>query len=197
MQATQKHEMLQHWNKVGFLWDIKRIWCIFQLPQIVSQLNGLDLSISPTFTFQKHFLIFLCAFEWATWYLLVSNFRNLTISSAFYNFFPWSLICSFLTSFLSKVLAPSTSPFPWLVAKKFQIISQPISKSLEIVKEGYRKTKYKAFIGLNWPLHPLLQTKWNFGEQPCFFKCCQCNMKACCTNNMSCIMSFNSWVKTK
>jgi hypothetical protein len=36
----------------------------------------------------KKLLICTRTFAWATWYLLVSDFRNLTISYAFWNFCP-------------------------------------------------------------------------------------------------------------
>ncbi len=44
IKVTQKHEMLWHWSKEGSLLEIDCIWCMLWLPQIVSQLNGLDLS---------------------------------------------------------------------------------------------------------------------------------------------------------
>jgi hypothetical protein len=50
------------------------------------------------------------------------TFKNATNSTTFYIFCPLGLSCSFLTSCLNNAPTPSTSPLPWLVAKKFYII---------------------------------------------------------------------------
>ncbi len=43
----------RHCNKVGSLWEMEHSWCILWLLQIAPQSNVLDLSISPSFTFQN------------------------------------------------------------------------------------------------------------------------------------------------
>ncbi len=81
---------------------------------------------------------------WAAWILFASDFKYDTTFVAFWIFMPLSLICSFLISRFNKALTPSTSPFPCPVAKKFQINWHPLGWSLNVVKLGYRDTKYHA-----------------------------------------------------
>ncbi len=105
--ATQKHDILWHWIKVGSLWEMRHIYCKLWLPRIISQLNGLDLSTSPTWTCRKKSLICFHTFAWVTWYLITSTSRTWQFPPQFATFASWDLICWkwwFLSTFFNGPL---------------------------------------------------------------------------------------------
>lgn len=99
-----------------------------------------------------------CSLIWRWQHFTFVNitWRNLTISSTFYNFCPWDLICSFHTSLFNNFSTPSTSQLPCPIAKKFQTISHPIGKSSKI-NEGHWEMKSKLL--WTWTTHCLIQSR--------------------------------------
>jgi hypothetical protein len=192
MQLTQQQESWWYRQRVGSLDDKDRTWCFEQLPFIIEQSHGPVLLISPTSTSWKNLLMCYLTFGYTTWYSFASNFKNVITLVALWNFLPLGLICFFLTSHFSKAPTLSTSPFPWLVAKKIQINWHPLGWFVKLVRLGYHDRKCHAFALSNWLKQPSLQTMWLLGVHLWLCRWLQWNMKACWTNSVSWLVSFET-----
>jgi len=116
-------------------------------------------------------------FEYAAWYLFTSDLKNATTLVAFSIYLFEGLICSFVTSCFNEALAPSTSPFPWLV--KFQINWHPLRWFVKLVRLGCCDRKYHAFALLNWSEQPSFQTMWLLGMHLWLCRWLQRSIKTC------------------
>jgi len=117
-QATQKQNKSQIWKRVGFLWETNLILCKFLVIGKVSQFMVYDWFTLPIWTSQIYLLMCLFTLRCATYFLLASLFKNLTIFNTLSNFPTFGFSYSFLTSCFKRARAPYTSPSPCQVAKK-------------------------------------------------------------------------------
>jgi hypothetical protein len=151
-------------------------------PGILSQACGLDLPTCSGCIFQKNLNT---TYQKVSYELRVRMdivlLRKSTQSCAFWNLL-YILQCYSIFKALF-IITPSHSPFSCLVPKKLQFILHPL------VNLGYLHKKYMALEPVNWPTHPSNHTQCWAGLIPWFDNHCQCFMKQCCTNNISCSLS--------
>jgi len=124
--------------------------------------------MSPTLNSHTNLFTILLTLLCEAWCSFAFAFKCNTTSCAFWSFNPSSLTYSLRISHLHNALAPSTSPFPWLKTKKFQVIWQPNGKVAHEVRDGYQPTKNHALDDLNWPEQPSdLMFKWEINRLFC------------------------------
>jgi hypothetical protein len=97
--------------------------------------------MSPTLSSHKNLFTIFLALLCEAWCSFASVFKYNTTSCALWSFNPYNLTYSLWISHLHNVPTPSTSPFPWLKPKKFQVIWHPDSRATHEVKDGYQPTK--------------------------------------------------------